>query len=59
MKKSKPTPSANSALKALREGVKKALEERKKNGVSFSVWKNGKVVTLPASKITPALLKSL
>ena len=47
------------ALEALREGVRSALEERKKNGVSFSVWKDGKVLTQPASKITAALLRKL
>lgn len=59
MKKSKPSARGNQALKALRDGVRLALEERKKNGVPFSVWKDGKVVTQPASKITAALLKKL
>ncbi|MDX2073744.1 MAG: hypothetical protein SFX19_05190 [Alphaproteobacteria bacterium] len=59
MKKSSLTASDKKILQALREGVRKAFEERKKNGVSFSVWKDGKVLTQPASKITAALLKKL
>jgi len=59
----KPTPKFSrsdlNALKALREGVKQALEERRKSGVSFSIWKNGKLVTVPAKKITAALLRKL
>ena len=55
----KPSARANKALQALREGVRKAFEERKKNGVSFSVWKDGKVVTQPATKITGALMRTL
>lgn len=59
MTKSSLTASDKKILQALRDGVRKAFEERKKNGVSFSVWKDGKVLTQPASKITKVLLKKL
>lgn len=39
------------ALGALRKAVKKLVIERKKSGISLSIWKNGKVVTIPAHKI--------
>jgi hypothetical protein len=39
------------ALKALRSAVKKALIERKRLGVLMSIWKDDKVVTIPAHKI--------
>lgn len=47
---------AQQALKALRDAVRKVVIERKKSGVSLSIWKDGKVVTIPADKIN---LKSL
>jgi hypothetical protein len=43
-------------VKAMRDAARKAIIARKKSGVSLSIWKNGKVVTIPASKIN---LKSL
>lgn len=35
----------------MRIAVKKAVTERKRLGVSLSIWKDGKVVTIPAKKI--------
>lgn len=51
MKKSRSSRPDKYALKALRVAVGKAIRERKKSGVSMSIWKNGKVVTIPAHKI--------
>ena len=45
---SKPTKQA---LKALQEAVKKVIIERKRTGVALSIWKDGKVLTIPASEI--------
>jgi len=38
--------------KALKEAVKEALLEHKLAGDPIAVWKNGKVVWIPAEKIT-------
>jgi len=46
------SPSAKLALKAMREAVKLALTERKRLGVSMSIWVDGKLVVIPAAKIT-------
>lgn len=35
----------------IRRGVARALAEHKKSGQSISVWKNGRVVKIPAEKI--------
>ena len=48
IKMSKPTKQA---LKALQEAVKKVIIERKRTGVALSIWKDGKVLTIPASEI--------
>jgi hypothetical protein len=56
MAKIKFPPAHKQALKALRAAVRKALIERKRLGISMSIWKDGKVVTIPAKKIN---LKSL
>ena len=42
---------ARKAEKALKVAVAKAIKEHKKNGIPIAVWKNGKVVTIPASRI--------
>ena len=39
------------AEKAMREAVKGVVLEHKKNGLSLSVWKEGKVVNIPAKKL--------
>jgi len=39
------------ALKALQEAVRKVVIERKRTGVDLSIWKDGKVLTIPADKI--------
>jgi hypothetical protein len=51
MKKIKRSSLSLKAQKALRDAVRKALIERKRLGVSMSIWKNGKVVTIPAKRI--------
>lgn len=49
----KPTlsPAAKLALRAMREAVKIAIAERKRLGISMSVWVDGKLMVIPASKI--------
>ncbi|MFA5975552.1 MAG: hypothetical protein WC859_05225 [Elusimicrobiota bacterium] len=42
---------AQKAEKALKTAVAKVLKEHKRNGVPIAVWRNGKVVTIPASRI--------
>lgn len=56
MKKTKRRNSVSNVQKAMRAAVKKAVIERMHSGVSLSIWKNGKVVTIPARRID---LKSL
>lgn len=57
MKKTKTPRIDKNALKAMREAVHKVVEERKKSGISLSIWKDGKLVIIPAAKITAAMLK--
>ena len=40
-----------SAEKAMREAVKGVVLEHKKNGLSLAVWKQGKVVNIPAKRL--------
>ena len=39
------------AEKAMREAVRKLVEEHKKSGVSLAVWKNNKVVNISAARL--------
>ncbi len=39
------------AEKAIREGVRKAMIDHKRTGDPIAIWKNGKVVWIPANKI--------
>ena len=39
------------AEKALKSAVRKLVQERKKTGESLYVWRNGKVVKVPASQL--------
>ncbi len=39
------------AEQAMREAVYKVVKEHRKTGVPLAVWKNGKVVRIPAKKI--------
>ena len=49
-KKKKPSMSLL-AYKALREAVAKTILDHKKTGDPIVVWKNGKVVWIPASQL--------
>ncbi len=51
MKTSITYPSDLVVLRAMRKAVRRIVRERKKTGISLSVWKNGKVVSIPAAKI--------
>jgi hypothetical protein len=53
MKKRKRTPSllAYKAEEALRKAVADAIAEHRRNGVPIAVWRNGKVVRIPADQI--------
>lgn len=42
------------AEKALRIAVAKTIEDHRMSGDPIVVWKNGKVVKIPASRIPPA-----
>ena len=39
------------AEQAMREAVYKVVKEHRKTGVPLAIWKNGKVVRVPAKKI--------
>jgi len=54
MKKRDKTCSALMAYraeKALKRAVAKAIAEHKRNGIPIAVWRDGKVVRIPAAKI--------
>ncbi len=50
-KKRKPSLLAYKAEEALREAVAEAIAEHRRNGVPIAVWRNGKVVRIPADQI--------
>ena len=39
------------AEEALRKGVAEAIAEHRRNGVPIAIWRNGKVVRIPADQI--------
>jgi hypothetical protein len=53
MKKRKRTPSllAYKAEEALQKAVAEAIAEHQRNGVPIAIWRNGKVVRIPADQI--------
>ncbi len=53
MKKSKRMPFllAHKAEEALRKAVAEAIAEHRRNGVPIAIWRNGKVVCIPANQI--------
>ena len=53
MKKKKKTsfPLAYKAEEALRRAVAEAIAEHRRNGVPIAIWRNGKVVRIPADQI--------
>jgi len=53
MKKSKREPFllAYKAEEALRKAVAEAIAEHRRNGVPIAIWRNGKVVRIPAEQI--------
>jgi len=53
MKRSKRTPFllAYKAEEALRKAVAEAIAEHRRNGVPIAIWRNGKVVRIPADQI--------
>jgi hypothetical protein len=42
---------AYKAEEALRKAVAEALAEHRRNGVPIAIWRNGKVVRIPADQI--------
>ena len=52
-KKDKPRSAlmAYRAEKALKRAVAKAIAEHQRNGIAIAVWREGKVVRIPAAKI--------
>jgi len=54
MKKGKKTRSAIMAYcaeKALKRAVAKAIAEHRRNGIPIAIWRDGKVVRVPADQI--------
>jgi len=53
MKKEKRMPPslAYRAEEALRRAVAEAIAEHQRNGVPIAIWRNGKVVRIPADQI--------
>lgn len=44
-------PLAYLAEEALKKAVAEALAEHRRNGVPIAIWRNGKVVRIPADRI--------
>jgi hypothetical protein len=44
-------PLEERALMAFQEAVRKMLEERAREGASVSIWRDGKVVDVPAKEL--------
>jgi beta-galactosidase GanA len=51
VKKSSPTLMAYRAEEALRKAVAEAIAEHRRNGIPIAIWRNGKVVRIPAEEI--------
>jgi hypothetical protein len=53
MGKIKRSPSlwVHQAHEALKRGVAEAIAEHRRNGVPIAIWRNGKVVRIPADQI--------
>ncbi len=53
MKKVRRSPPllAYRAEEALRKAVAEAIAEHRRNGVPIAIWRNGKVVRIPADQI--------
>jgi hypothetical protein len=53
MGKMKRSPSlwVHQAHEALRKAVAEAIAEHRRNGVPIAIWRNGKVVRIPAEQI--------
>lgn len=49
--KSSPTLLAYQAEEALRKAVAEAIAEHRHNGVPIAIWRDGKVVRIPADQI--------
>lgn len=39
------------AIRAFKEAVRKVVEEHKRSGRRLAVWRNGKVMKIPASSV--------
>ncbi len=50
-KKKQPFLLAYKAEEALRKAVAEAIAEHRRNGVPIAVWRDGKVVRIPAEQI--------
>lgn len=50
-KKRTPLPLAYRAEEALQKAVADAIAEHRRNGVPIAIWRNGKVVRIPADQI--------
>jgi len=44
-------PLAYRAEEALRKAVAEAIAEHRRNGIPIAIWRNGKVVRIPAEQI--------
>ncbi len=53
MKEEKKSPPllAYKAEKALKRAVAKAIAEHRRDGIPIAIWRNGKVVRIPAEQI--------
>jgi hypothetical protein len=50
-KKKRPFLLAYKAEEALRKAVAEAIAEHRRNGVPIAIWRDGKVVRIPADQI--------
>ena len=57
MKCSRPTSEGRKAEKALRNAVKRVIEENRRLGLPVAVMRNGKPVLIPAEEAMASILK--
>lgn len=50
-RKRKPSLLAYKAEEAFRKAVAEAIAEHQRNGVPIAIWRNGKVIRIPADQI--------
>jgi hypothetical protein len=51
MKKRNALSLTQKAMQALTDAVAKAVEDHRRRGIPLAVWRNGRVVSIPATQV--------